>query len=552
MPATTSWETKAAARRHALAQQLPKEWTIAVPPPEELSSVQDLQALVELLTPLEIEITTAKTPEILSRLRNGEWTSEATVTAFCKRAAVAQQALNCATDLLFDEAIQTAREHDAFLESTGKTKGPLHGLPISVKDVFDVAGHVTTHGLVSRLDDVAREDALIVSILRGAGAIPFVKTATSQACLLVESTSNVFGTVRNPHNRALSAGGSSGGEGALVAFRGSPLGVGTDGGGSLRIPAAWCGAYTLKPTSGRLPGYGRGVGYSDSGAAGYGPLAGDLDAVAVYCEAVLAAEPWRRNPAVVPIPWRADVVRRRCGSSGNKLRLGFLRDDGITHNSPPVARCLAEAAERLREAGHEIVELDAKWSAMHRRLAGVAFKIYTQEGGVGLRQELEKSGEPLVPRTCTGWSETPLTTMEVWLNHRERKALRMEYLQAYQELGLDAVITAPMPHPAPPHGEYITSAGSAVYNALDYPTCVVPYGRVDLVKDKATEEWYKQEPYPDMPNFPYDRYDTAMKQLYTGPEVFENAPLGLQIACLQYQEEECLAVSKVIDRVLNG
>jgi amidase len=109
-----------------------------------------------------------------------------------------------------------------------------------------------------------------------------------------------------------------------------------------------------------------------------------------------------------------------------------------------------------------------------------------------------------------------------------------------------------MPHPAPPHGKYITSAICAVYNALDFPACVVPFGRVDLTKDVTSEEWYSQEPYPDMPNFLYDRYDKDMKELYkyccsegsqvsadevypyTDPEVFENVPLRLQIVTLPY------------------
>jgi amidase len=486
---------------------MPKEWLVNIPSPDELPCVQDHVSIRNLLSPLELEITTTSTPELLKRLSEGVWTAEATVTAFCKRAAVAQQALNCATDLLFDEAITTAQEHDAFLKSTGSTKGPLHGLPISIKDAFDVAGHITSAGLVSRLGNVAQNDTLIVSILREAGAIPFIKTNVSQACLLVESRNNIYGTVLNPWNRHLSAGGSSGGEGALVAFRGSPLGVGTDGGGSLRIPAAWNGGYTLKPTAARIPGYSSGTGYSDSNAANFGTFANDLRSISIFCETLLASQPWLRNPAVVPMPWDSSVT------APQKLRLGLLLDDGIIHSAPPVIRCLREAAESLSRAGHEIVELGPKWAQMHRRGVQVAFTMFTQEGGIGIREELEISGEPLVPRVCTGWSEKPLTPMEIWLNHRARKALRIEYLEAYQSLGLDAIITAPMPHPAPPHGEYITSAICAIYNALDFPSCIIPHGRVDLEKDVATEDWYAHEPYADIPNFPYDRYDKDMKKL---------------------------------------
>jgi amidase len=502
-----TWEEIVANRRQILNNQIPNAWRLKLPSVKELPCVQDHAAITELLNPIEVEITNTSTLEIIKHLQSGQWTSEETVTAFCKRAALAQQALNCATDLLFDEAIKTAKEYDSFLKSTGKTKGPLHGLPISIKDAFDVAGHITSCGLVSRLDNVAKNDTLIVSILREAGAIPFVKTNTSQACLLVESINNVYGTVLNPWNRNLSAGGSSGGEGALVAFRGSPLGVGTDGGGSLRIPASWNGLYTLKPTAPRIPGFASGTGYSDSNSANYGPFAHDLDTIGRFCDIVLSYEPWLRDPAIIPLPWKNDV------QAPKKMKLGLLLDDGVVHFAPPVLRCLRETAEALSRVGHEVIELGSEWAHMHRKGSEFAFKMYTEEGGIGLRRELEQSGEPLVPRVCTGWSETPLTPMEIWANHRDIKALRIQYLQKYRDLGLDALITAPMPHPAPPHGEYITSAICAVYNALDLPSCTIPCGRVDLEKDVASEDWYNLEPYDDMPNFPYDRYDRDMKRL---------------------------------------
>ncbi|EEA23557.1 hypothetical protein TMatcc_002434 [Talaromyces marneffei ATCC 18224] len=543
---SNAWKDRVKARREALSQQIPAQWRVKIPSINELPCVQDQSFISGLLSLKEIQITETNTPDLLRSIHNGTWTAEETVTAFCKRAALAQQALNCATDIFFDEAIRNAREHDKYFQSTGKVIGPLHGLPVSIKDPFDVAGHYTTCGLVSRMDKVATEDTLLVSILREAGAIPFIKTNVSQGCLLVESINNVYGTVLNPWNRALSAGGISGGEGALVAFRGSPLGVGTDGGGSLRIPAMWNGLYTLKPTAARIPGSPSGVGYSDSNSANNGPFAHDLASIRMFCEVVLGSKPWLRNPSIVPIPWDKSVTLPK------KLKLGFLFDDGIVHFCPPVLRSLREAVDTLRQAGHGVIELDSEWQRMHRQAAGIAFTMYTQEGGIVLREELQSSGEPLVPRVCTGWSETPLTPVEIWSNHRAKRNLQVEYQAAYQSLGLNAIVTAPMPHPAPPHGKYITSAICAVYNALDFPACIVPFGRVDLVKDIVSKEWYNQEAYPDMPNFPYDRYDKGMKKLYTGPEIFENAPLGLQIVTLPYQEEYCLAASEVIDQVLKG
>ncbi|CAK7201231.1 hypothetical protein SEUCBS139899_003934 [Sporothrix eucalyptigena] len=507
MASSPDWKTKVAERQKVLAGQIPEAWQVVYPSPEELPCVlgpKGNEIIRSVLTPLEVAITTTSVATLLQNLREQTWTAEQTMVAFCKRAALAQQALECATDLLFDEALAAARALDQHLATTGKPKGPLHGLPMSVKDAFDIKGHLTSSGLVSRLDQgQATDDALLVSILRGAGAIPFVKTNVSQGCLLVESINNIYGTVRNPHNRLLSAGGSSGGEGALVAFRGSPFGLGADGGGSLRIPAAWNGLYTLKPTASRIPGPSRGVGYSTTNSGNHGPFTHDIASLRLFCEVVLAAEPWLRDPFIVPMPWNASFS----APPVRPLRLGLLFDDSIVNLSPPMRRCILEAAERLRAAGHAIVDLDSNWSALYHKTAGIAFSMYTEEGGIAIREELDKSGEPLVPRVCTGWSEQPpASPMAIWENHRARNDVKREFLERFQQLSLDAVVTAPMPHPAPPHGEYITSALCAVYNALDVPACVVPFGSVDAVKDVAPDEFYTREPYLDMPKFPYDRY----------------------------------------------
>lgn len=395
-----------------------------------------------------------------------------------------------------------------------------------LQDCIDVAGHETTHGLVSRIEQVATEDALIIDCLRRAGAIPFVKTNLAQGTLLVESTNNIFGQVCNPHNLQLSAGGSSGGEGALVSLRGSPMGVCTDGGGSIRLPAAWNGVYGFKPSATRLPSIGTGgVGYSDSNPVCRGPVANDIETLDLFMRSVLEACPWDVEAECAPIPWSSSLQLR------SPLRIGLLLDDGITHVAPPVLRVLKEAQDKLLAAGHQVTILD--WSDLHVRGAKIIFAMYTQEGGIGIKEALAASGEPAVPRLATGWSETPLEPLEIWKNHRARKQLRREYLERWKHLNLDAIITAPSPHPAPPHGCYMsvscrqpprthetilivifrTTALSAIYNLLDYPCCIIPAGRVDLEKDIADEAWYAQASYAKIPNFPYDLGDAELKTL---------------------------------------
>lgn len=194
-----SWEVAVISRRKELDEQIPKEWRIELPIPDELPCVQNHISVAQLLTSTESEITATKTTKLIEHLKKREIDSRNDRHSFfCKRAAIAQQALNCATDLLFDEALAIAREYDIHFQLTGKTKEPLHGLPIFIKDALDIAGHLTITGLVSRLNHVARNDTLSVSMLRDAGALPLIKTNISQACLLVEPINNIHGTVMVP------------------------------------------------------------------------------------------------------------------------------------------------------------------------------------------------------------------------------------------------------------------------------------------------------------------------------------------------------------------
>ena len=135
---------------------------------------------------------------------------------------------NCIAFVMFSAAIKQARELDEYLDATGTTRGPLHGLPISVKEHIYLKGTPATSGLVAWKDNIVDQDALIVKIFRAAGAIFHAKTTNPQTLMMLETDSNLFGRTTNPYNRNLTSGGSSGGESALIAMRGSVLGIGTD------------------------------------------------------------------------------------------------------------------------------------------------------------------------------------------------------------------------------------------------------------------------------------------------------------------------------------
>lgn len=135
---------------------------------------------------------------------------------------------NCLSEIFFDRAIAQAKELDAYFQETGKTKGPFHGLPISIKDNFNLIGYDSTVGFASLVNDPATYNSTVVDLLLGAGAVLYCKTNVPTAMMIAESVNNVFGRTVNPRNRNLTSGGSSGGESALIALGGSRIGVGTD------------------------------------------------------------------------------------------------------------------------------------------------------------------------------------------------------------------------------------------------------------------------------------------------------------------------------------
>lgn len=139
------------------------------------------------------------------------------------------------------KALERARYCDEYRAKTGKPLGPLHGLPISVKEHIGMKGLNQNCGFIAWADRVAPEDALILTLLHNAGCVFYARTTEPQCLMHLETASNLYGVTVNPYNRSLTSGGSSGGEGALLGLRGSCLGIGTDIGGSIRSPAANCG-----------------------------------------------------------------------------------------------------------------------------------------------------------------------------------------------------------------------------------------------------------------------------------------------------------------------
>lgn len=217
--------------------------------------------------------------------------------------------------------------------------------------------HPSSIGMAAYANVPTEKESVLVTMLRDMGAVFYVKTNVPTSMLMVETNNRVWGETRNPIHKGLTPGGSSGGEAALLALSASSLGIGTDIGGSIRIPSAFCHLYGLKPSFGRFSTWGgrASIPGQDFINGVSGPMSASLNSVKLFCELVLSEEaaPWNLDPKIIPMPWRKNVIQPQ----GRKLRIGmFGNNDGLVTCHPPVERALKHVREALQEAEHEVVD----------------------------------------------------------------------------------------------------------------------------------------------------------------------------------------------------
>jgi amidase len=270
-------------------------------------------------------------------------------------------------EIFFDAAIKDAEKLDDYLEKNGKPVGPLHGLPVSLKDQFHVKGVETTMGYVGWLGTFEGQkgtgkekvfESLLVRELRELGAVLYVKTSVPQTLVSGETFNNFIGYTNNPKNRLLAAGGSSGGEGALIALKGSPLGFGTDIAGSVRMPASANGIYGLKPSTSRISSEGIATSMDGQNTvlATVGPLATSARSMRLVMRGLLSTKPWLHDPLVVEIPFRDEIEKETRELAEGQLVFGIMAHDGTVTPHPPVARAIEIARFTIEKMGHKVIE----------------------------------------------------------------------------------------------------------------------------------------------------------------------------------------------------
>ncbi|OJJ69442.1 hypothetical protein ASPBRDRAFT_45777 [Aspergillus brasiliensis CBS 101740] len=531
----THWDILIANKLRDRASRIPPEWIL---PETVLSQITqevevnafDILRQNRLLSREEVIITESYDAQSLHQeIIKGRLTSLQVCKAFCKRAAIAQQLTNCATEILFAEAFKRAEFLDDYLAKYGKPYGPFHGLPISVKDSFNIKGQATTIGFVSFLKKpVAAENSPLIDILLANGAILYIKTNIPQTLLTMDSVNNIFGRTINPHKFGLSAGGSSGGEGALVAFRGSILGVGTDVGGSIRAPSLCNGTYGFKPTADRIP-HGKVELGDRPGTPGLvsavGPLANSASDLTFFCRTILSSRPWCYDSTALGTAWR-HVPRKK------KLSIGVYMGDEQFPLFPPVKRALSSAQAALENAGHS-VHLVTNAPSFQEGLKLAARYFLFDNKQTLLRHVLDGDEQPIKaleyasPAELAGIQNPALTLDDVWDANASLVEYREKMAEVWKQYNLDVLICPGHWSTAGPHDTYGPPVYTVIWNLLNFPASIIPYLKADKSLDSEICEGYD-------------------------PDAVDGAPTAIQVVGWRFQDEEVLMATEVIDKALQS
>jgi amidase len=285
-------------------------------------------------------------------IRNGRLSSVEATEAHLERIARLNGPINALVVVDHERAIKAARAADRARAKKGGKLGPLHGVPITIKEAFDVAGLHTTASHPPLKDNIAKSDASLVARLRAAGAIILGKTNVPELCADFQTDSPLFGTTKNPWDVRRSAGGSTGGGAAAVAARFSPMELGSDIGGSVRNPAHYNGVFSLKPTEWRVPGHGHvpdlpGVTRAVRYMGVFGPLARSVEDLETALRII--AGPDGNEVEAPPVP-----IGPTPGLKAGELRIAVLESNPLVKVSADTAKVVQATVKLLSKAGVKV------------------------------------------------------------------------------------------------------------------------------------------------------------------------------------------------------
>ncbi|KAK6454318.1 amidase [Scheffersomyces xylosifermentans] len=534
--------------RSDLADATSEEYKIKLPKPIDTLIAEQFNPLdylykEKLLTKEEFAITDSSATDLAAKIAKGDLTSVEVYKAFAKRAVIAHQFTNCALELFLDEGLKRAEFLDDYYKKNGKTIGPLHGVPISLKEQMNYKNKITHGGYVSQLKHIPTEHGVTIQILENLGAVFYIRTNQPQTLMHLDSNNNLIGLSKNPFNLLLSSGGSSSGEGSVVAFGGSAIGVGSDIGGSIRGPSAFSGCHGLRPTTKRVSlhgGVSAGAGQESVGAVA-GPMARSIDDIDLWMKTYINdGKPWDLDHASLPMPWR-EVPK----PAAKDLTIGVMYDDGLVRPSPPIVRGLKDTVDKLKAAGVNIVEFKP---IRTKEAYETVHKMYTCDGNYMQHKLLSESGEPLTKLTKWNLNYGDGSKAYTVAENRElnvvRDSLRHEYTEFLVNNKIDFILSPTYNNVAPKSEEVYNWSYTSLFNILDFPTLVFQTGLFqDPAIDKWTEEDLKYEFRSELEKLENSSYK---------PDEFIGAPIGLQLSGRRYFDEEVVAAGKTIVDILKA
>lgn len=419
------------------------------------------------------------------RIRDGEISSREAVSAHIEQIKAVNPGLNAVVAERFEVALAEADLADA---RRGEAVGPLHGVPCTIKECFALTGMPNASGLVARAGVRAPSDASAVARIRAAGAIPLGVTNTSELCMWMETNNRLYGRTNNPYDPRRIVGGSSGGEGAIIAAGGSPLGIGSDVGGSIRMPAFFNGIFGHKPTGGLIPNTGQYPAIETLQGNRYlttGPLARRAEDLMPLVRILAGPDGLDPGCRAMPLGDPASVDL-------SNLRVLTVPGDGLLTVCPELVEAQAAAAKALGERGARVEELSFPrlrhatdiWSAMLGDASTVAFRTSLYRGQDRTRTALLRwalgGGPYTLPAIILAGLErvTDAFPERAARFVKEGQALKQELLEA---LGDDGLILYPS-HPTPAPRHYmpllrpISWVYTAILNVMELPVTQVPLG----------------------------------------------------------------------------
>ncbi len=454
--------------------------------------------------------------EMAAGIRERKFSSLELLEAHISRIERFNPALNAFIRVDAAGAREQARAADKALVNNSRT-GPLHGVPISIKSSIEVAGMPWEAGTRLRQGVEGARDAPLVQRVRAAGAIVLGVTNTPELLMAWETNNLLYGRTNNPRDLSRTPGGSSGGEAAAIAAGLSAAGVGSDGGGSIRVPAHFSGICGLKPTPGRIPATGHfpeSVGpFAMLGVVG--PMARTVADLKLLFEVMQGPDDGDPSAARVPLRWPTDEELK-------KTRIGYFEDDGRTPVTAETREAVKTAVDAVRSAGFIVEPFRPEGLEFARQ---VWWKFFGTAGGILLGPMLRGHEADLSPilQEFSGWvatepSHTADSLLEAWM---QRDAVRMQVFRQMREYPILLCPVASIP--AYKHGERSWQVeGQTVkyldawsycewFNLLGNPAAAVPVGKSA-----------------------------------------EGLPIGVQLAGRPWEEELVLSVAEVLEKECGG